>query len=78
VQAVENQLAQALRNPDSEAQARTLAENLALALQAGLMIQYSSPAMAEAFLASRLSGKNGYNFGTLPMNVDINAILSHS
>lgn len=65
VQELESHLKQASQK-DSEAQARRLAEKLAVALQASLMIQHSSPAMAEAFLGSRVRGEHGYTFGTLP------------
>jgi putative acyl-CoA dehydrogenase len=72
---VETELARAPRSPDSEAQARNLAEKLALALQAGLMMSQGSPHMAEAFLASRMVGKHGYTFGTLPATLDLNPIM---
>jgi len=55
--------------------ARDLTEKLALALQASLMVRYSTPAMAEAFIASRLAGQHGQAFGTLPEEVDVNEIL---
>ena len=55
--------------------ARDLTEKLALALQASLMVRYSTPAMAEAFIASRLSGQHGQAFGTLPEEVDVKEIL---
>jgi len=66
-QDVETQLTHAQRGGDAEAQAqaRRLAEKLALALQAGLMVRHSSPEMAEAFLSSRIHGEHGYTFGTL-------------
>ena len=55
--------------------ARDLTEKLALALQASLMVRYSTPAMAEAFIASRLAGQHGQAFGTLPEEVDVKEIL---
>lgn len=58
--------------------ARELTEKLALALQASLVMRHSSSAMAEAFIASRLSGRHGQAFGTLPSEVDINGILGSS
>ena len=58
---------QASLNADnSESQARRLTEKLALGLQASLLIRHSSPAIAEAFLTSRLNGDHGHTFGTLP------------
>src|SRR5437899_7945017 len=46
--------------------ARELTEKLALALQATLVLRHSSPAVADAFIASRLAGQHGQAFGTLP------------
>jgi putative acyl-CoA dehydrogenase len=72
---LEANLMKAGQNSEGEGQARRLAEQLALALQAALMIRYSSPAMTEAFLDSRLRHDHGYTFGTLPSNADTAAIL---
>jgi putative acyl-CoA dehydrogenase len=58
-----------------EYSARELTEKLALALQASLIVQHSSSAIAEAFIASRLSGHHGQALGTLPPGVDVNGIL---
>ena len=55
--------------------ARELTEKLALALQASLVLRHSSPAVADAFIASRLDGQHGHAFGTLPAAVDVNTIL---
>jgi putative acyl-CoA dehydrogenase len=55
--------------------ARELTEKLALALQASLVVRHSSPAVADAFIASRLAGQHGQAFGTLPAGVDVAAIL---
>ena len=55
--------------------ARALAESLALALQASLVVRHSSTAVADAFIASRLAGRHGQAFGTLPAGVDVGAIL---
>jgi putative acyl-CoA dehydrogenase len=73
---VESSLVKGRNGSDSEGQARRLAEKLALALQASLLVRHGSPAVAEAFCVSRLAGNHGYTFGTLPAGVDINAILS--
>lgn len=45
--------------------ARRLVEHLALTLQAGLLVQHSTPEVADAFVASRLAGDHGRSFGTL-------------
>jgi putative acyl-CoA dehydrogenase len=56
--------------------ARDLTERLALALQASLLMRQSSPAIADAFIASRLAGQHGQAFGTLPGESDVKGILS--
>jgi putative acyl-CoA dehydrogenase len=55
--------------------ARELTERLALALQASLVVRYSAPAVADAFIASRLAGQHGQAFGTLPARVDVDGIM---
>jgi putative acyl-CoA dehydrogenase len=55
--------------------ARELTEKLALALQASLVIRHSVPAVADAFIASRLAGQHGSAFGTLPAGSDVDGIL---
>jgi putative acyl-CoA dehydrogenase len=72
---VESSLAKGRNGSDLEVQARRLAEKLALALEASLLIRHSTPAIAEAFCNSRLGGDHGYTFGTLPAGTDIKAIL---
>ncbi len=57
-----------------EENARRIAERLALALQASLLIRFSPPAISDAFCASRLEGDWGRAFGTLPRGADLKAI----
>jgi len=59
----------------SEREARRVAERLALALQASLLIRFSPPAVADAFCATRLAGDWGRAFGTLPPAADLDAVL---
>ena len=59
-----------------ESGARRLAENLAVALQASLLLRYSPPPIADAFCASRLQGDWGRAFGTLPPYADVNAVIA--
>jgi putative acyl-CoA dehydrogenase len=59
-----------------EQDARILAERLALALQASLLIRYSPPAMSDAFCSSRLEGNCGRAFGTLPQGSDIDSVIA--
>jgi len=60
----------------SERQARTLAEKSAMALQASLLVRHGSPAVAEAFCATRIAGNHGRTYGTLPDEIDTQGILS--
>ncbi|MGE3650122.1 MAG: acyl-CoA dehydrogenase family protein, partial [Reyranellaceae bacterium] len=61
-----------------EARARRLVEMLALALQASLLVRHAPGSVAEAFLASRISGDRGQAFGTLPAGVDTRAIVERA
>ena len=61
----------------TEIAARRLAERLALALQASLLVRHSIPAVADAFCATRLAGDGGRCFGTLP-HADFRAILERA
>jgi putative acyl-CoA dehydrogenase len=51
---------------NAEAGARRLAARMAVCLQAALLVRYSPPEVADAFVASRLAGDWGGVFGTLP------------
>lgn len=64
--------------PADESQARRLVEGLGLALQASLLLRRGHPAVAEAFLASRLGGDWGHAFGTLPAKSDLAAIIERA
>ncbi|HSA59461.1 MAG TPA: isovaleryl-CoA dehydrogenase [bacterium] len=64
--------------PADESLARRLVEGLALALQASLLLRRGHPAVAEAFLASRLGGDWGHAFGTLPATADLAAIIERA
>ncbi|RMF07884.1 MAG: isovaleryl-CoA dehydrogenase [Alphaproteobacteria bacterium] len=63
---------------DPEGRARSLTEQLALLLQASLMIRHAPPALADAFVATRLGGEHGRTFGTIPASVDCDSILGHA
>nr|MDQ2897941.1 acyl-CoA dehydrogenase family protein [Actinomycetota bacterium] len=47
-------------------QARRVVEDLAVALQASLLVRHAPPAVADAFCAARLDGAGGRVYGTLP------------
>ena len=61
-----------------EFRARAIVEDLALALQASLLIRHGHPAVADAFTASRLDRDWGTVFGTLPPGVDTAAIIERA
>jgi putative acyl-CoA dehydrogenase len=58
-----------------ESEARQLAESLALALEASLLIRCSPPFVSDAFCASRLTSEHGRLFGTLPPVVEMKRII---
>jgi putative acyl-CoA dehydrogenase len=59
----------------SEAGARRLAEDLALALETVLMVRYAPEANARLFVRSRLGEDRGTTFGTLPETGDVGPVL---
>jgi putative acyl-CoA dehydrogenase len=61
-----------------ESRARRLVERMALAWQGSLMVRHGHPAVADAFVASRLSGDWGRAFGTLPPGLDLGAIIDRA
>jgi putative acyl-CoA dehydrogenase len=60
---------------DAQIMARRVVEELALALQASLMIRYSAPIAADAFIHSRLSKSHGYTYGTLALGTKFDDII---
>ncbi len=62
---------------EAERRARRLVERLALALQAGLLIQHAPPAVSDAFCASRLAEPH-LQFGTLPPDLDMLSIIERA
>jgi putative acyl-CoA dehydrogenase len=61
-----------------EARARRVVEAMALAFQGSLLVRFGHPAVAEAFLASRLAGDEGLALGTLPPGVDLGTIIERA
>jgi putative acyl-CoA dehydrogenase len=62
----------------TEVEARRLAQDVALAVQAALLVQTAPEAVHAAFAASRLGGDWGYAFGTLGAGVDAGAIIERA
>ncbi|MDX6642218.1 MAG: putative acyl-CoA dehydrogenase [Solirubrobacteraceae bacterium] len=58
-----------------EFRARRIVESMALALQASLLVRHGDPAVADAFVATRLRGDHGRALGTLPRGTDFERIV---
>ncbi len=58
--------------------ARRVVEMMAFALQASLLVRHSTPAVADAFCATRLDGDWGQAFGTMPRGLDTQAIVDRA
>ncbi|WP_193161387.1 acyl-CoA dehydrogenase family protein [Microbulbifer hainanensis] len=58
-----------------EYRARHLVDQMALAMQAHLLMQSGNSAVAEAFIASRLGSSGAHNTGTLPTGLDIKTLI---
>jgi len=63
---------------DSQFGARRVVEQLAVALQASLLVRYAPSVVADAFCAARLGGDGGRVYGTLPPGVDAAAIIQRA
>ncbi|HSN05925.1 MAG TPA: acyl-CoA dehydrogenase family protein [Candidatus Angelobacter sp.] len=61
--------------PDAERGARRLVEQMALALQASLLVRFAPAAVSEAFVETRLGPERGHEYGVLPAGTDIAVIL---
>ena len=66
-----------LAEGDPEFAARRVVADLALALQASLLVRHAPAAVADAFCASRLGG-GGHTYGMLPGSVDVRPILDRA
>ena len=64
-----------IRRVPAEADARRIAERLALVLQASLLVRGAPAAVADAFIATRLGGEGGRSYGVLPRAADVDAII---
>jgi putative acyl-CoA dehydrogenase len=62
----------------SQFQARRVVEDLAVTLQASLLVRHAPAAVADAFCAARLGGEGGRAYGTLPAGVDAGAIIERA
>lgn len=65
-----------VRNPEvKEIHARIVVSEIALALQAAMMLENSDAAVAEAFCLSRLDNKLGFQFGCIADKQQVNQII---
>jgi putative acyl-CoA dehydrogenase len=59
-------------------QARFITEKMALCLQSALYIQHGNQTSVDAFLQSRIAGRWGKAFGTLPVGIEVDSILNRA
>ena len=65
--------------PDAAARrARRLVADLALSLQASLLIRHAPAAVSDAFVASRLGPDRSHLYGELPASADLATILARA
>lgn len=75
--AIQRLKAQLNDTDDAQYRARQLTEDIALALQAKLLLEAGNSEVSDAFIASRLQG-SGRAFGTLPRGLAVQALLARS
>ncbi|MFT6896889.1 MAG: putative acyl-CoA dehydrogenase [Paraglaciecola sp.] len=74
-----DQLKRAFADTDNmEYRARSLVEQMAKAWQASLLLTKGDPVVAEAFIRSRIENNAGLQLGTLPVGVDVKAIIERA
>ncbi len=77
VTGVTDQLAALERSADPQFGARRLVESMATTFQAGLLLRFGHPSVADAFCASRLDASTTV-FGTLPDGADTQTIIERA
>jgi len=63
---------------DLEYQARSTVEQMALALQASLLIRTGNSLVSDAFCAARLSERSGHVYGMLPRGINCKALIERA
>jgi putative acyl-CoA dehydrogenase len=63
---------------ESEYGARDMADRMALAIQAALLVQHAPASVADAFCLSRLDSSGRHNYGSLPRGLDCEAIIERA
>ncbi len=73
------ELKQAMSDPDDgEYRARAIIDRLAVTMQASLLIRAGCPAVADAFVATRIAARGDRSYGTLPSGLDVGGILDRA
>jgi putative acyl-CoA dehydrogenase len=75
---VREQTAAVFSREDPQFEARRIVEDLALALEASLLLRHAPAPVADAFCASRLRRDGGQVYGTLPPGVEAKAIIDRA
>ncbi len=61
-----------------ELRARQLTQNLALAMQASLLMEHAPTKVADAFIASRIAGVGVRAYGALPAGLDLDLLIERA
>jgi putative acyl-CoA dehydrogenase len=73
------QIERDLRDRDGlEARALSVVERMAIALAGAILVRHGDPAVAEAYVTSRLAGEHGVAFGTLPRGTAFTNIIERA
>ena len=63
---------------DQEHRGRQITAMIATAVEAALLVRHSTPAVSDAYVASRLPGLSNRAFGSLPRGADTTAVIARS
>ncbi len=74
IDAIKNRVVQ----PPAERDARHLVEQMALALQASVLLRRGPAAVADAFCATRLADRPGFVYGGSGVHFDVDAVLARA
>jgi putative acyl-CoA dehydrogenase len=75
---VRSDVTRVFESAEPQFSARRVVEDLAVALQASLLVRAAPPAVADAFCAARLGGEGRRVYGTLPSGIDARSIIDRA
>ena len=75
---VDDVIASASTFENIELRARRVVEDLAVGLQASILLRHGEPVVADAYVASRCDGQHGRWYGTLPPGIDYRHIIDRA